>query len=319
MHESNGLSDRRRDVLAQVAAPCLNPSLRSQQCKRRPSAKILTISATLLLLALSSLITPGLTCSCEAKPSQADEAQYREAVKLWEHDIDSGEKALTMLDRLLARNPDCLTYLRTKALWLIDFKRDEEALVFVERALRVNPKDKGCLELHAKLLFRGPKNRWPEALKSATLACEGGQDSSLYETKSEIEIKMGDLNSAEATLTQGIKNMPRSRDLKLDRARVRMKKRDWRGVVQDTSTILDDWHPGLLSINRQCTSMKLKALQELNDKAGLEAEFKKVLSRDKNDRLNLSEAKKYFEKKGDKKSAAQAEKWLKEFDNYYVP
>lgn len=319
MHESKGLRDRRKNAIAQVAAPCLNRSPRLQQYKRWPPAKLLTISATLLLTALSSLITPGLPVSCEAKPSQADEAQYREAVKLWEHDIDSGEKALAMLDKLLARNPDCLTYLSTKAHWLIDFKRDEEALVFVERALRVNPKDKRCLELHAKLLFRGPKNRWQEALKSATLACEGGQDSSLYETKSEIEIKMGDLNGAEATLTQGIKNMPRSRDLKLDRARVRMKKRDWRGVVQDTSTILDDWHPGLLSINRQCTSMKLKALQELNDKAGLEAEFKKVLSRDKNDRLNLSEAKKYFEKKGDKKSAAQAEKMMKEFDTYYTP
>lgn len=319
MHENKVLRYRRRDVLARTAADCLSQAPTPQRLNGYPQAEFLTITTTLLLTAMSSFLTPELLASCEAKPNQTDEALYREAVNLWEHDIDSGEKALAMLDKLLVRNPDCLTYLSTKARWLIEFKRDEEALVFVERALRVNPKDKGCLELHAKLLFRGPQSRWQEALKSATLACEGGQDSSLYETKSEIEIKMGDLNSAEATLTQGIKNMPRSRDLKLDRARVRMKKRDWRGVVQDTSTILDDWHPGLLSINRQCTTMKLKALQELNDKAGLEAEFKKVLSRDRNDRLNLSEAKKYFEKKGDKKSAAQAERLLKDFDNYYKP
>lgn len=266
-----------------------------------------------------SVMTGTLLPLCQAKPSQADEALYAEALHLWEHDIDAGETALAMLDKVLKKNPDCVAYLSTKAGWLIDFKRDKEALVLVERALHVNPKDRRCLEMHAKLLMRGPESRWREALRSATLAAAGGQDSSLYETKAEIEIKLGDLNSAEATFTEGLKNMPRSRDLRLDRARVRLKKHDWHGVVQDTSLILDDWHSGLLSINRQCTTMELKALQELNDKRGLEAEFRKVLYRDKNDRVNLAEAKKYFEKMGDKKATAQAEKMLNEFDSYCVP
>lgn len=274
----------------------------------------LKVNCKLTLLALVALLlSPG--CLIEMlSPAHAagkDDALLKKSEALYKQGDDYLPKALEYANEALKINPKNASAHLQKAQILYDLEEDDEgALKEVNESLKITAGQTqvftGYLFLKANILRRLKRN--VEALAVFDKFTALDNDPIASNLKARIEVDLGKLKDAEKTLTASLAHHPTWVDTHAARATLRMKLKDYRGVVADTKAVEKENYQDGLAITRTALLNQAEAQYQLHNTAGMNEALVKVLKKFPDDRPSIAKAMELYKATGNKAAYASCEK-----------
>lgn len=276
---------------------------------RKANRKLTLMALTALILSQCWLINEN--CIVPARAAGKDDALLKKAESLYKQGEDYLPKALEYVDQALKINPKNASAHFQKAQILYDMEEDDEgALKEVNESLKITagqtPIFTGYLYLKANILRRLKRN--VEALAAFDKFYALDKDPIASNLKARIEIDLGKLKEAEKTLTASLVNHPTWVDTHAARGNVRMKLKDYKGVVADTKAVEKENYQDGLAITRTALLNQAEAQYQLHNIAGMNEALVKVLKKFPDDRPSIAKAMELYKATGNKSEYAKCEK-----------
>lgn len=270
--------------------------------------------ALLSLLAATASIGTPVQAAPTAKTSAiktSEEVLLGRAQALYKQGDDYLPKALEYVEKSLnINNKNPQAHLQ-KAQILFDLQEnDPAALREVNQSLKLTEGQKpvftGYLFLKANILRRLGRN--VEALAVFDQYTALDKDPIASNLKARIEVDLGKLKEAEKTLTASLVHHADWVDTHAARANVRMKLKDYKGVVADTKAVEKENFQDGLAITRTALLDQAEALYQLHDIAGMNGTLKKVLKKFPDDRPSIAKAMELYKATGNRIEYAKCDK-----------
>lgn len=260
------------------------------------SPKAIRKRALTILIAL--IMSQGLTYA-----AGKDDALLKRSEALYKQGDDYLPKALEYVDQALKINPQNPSAHLQKAQILYDMQEDDVgALKEVNESLKITagqtPVFTGYLFLKANILRRLKRN--VEALAAFDKFTALDKDPIASNLKARIEVDLGKLKDAEKTLSASLVNHPTWVDTHAARANVRMKLKDYKGVVADTKAVEKENFKDGLAITRTALLDQAEAQYQLHNIAGMNEALTKVLKKFPDDRPSITKAMELYKATGNK-------------------
>lgn len=240
-----------------------------------------------------------------------DEVLLKKSQTLYKQGDNFLPKALEYVDQALKINPKNASAHLQKAQILYDLEEDDEgALKEVNESLKITagqtPVFTGYLFLKANILRRLKRN--VEALAVFDKYTALDNDPIASNIKARIEIDLGKLKDAEKTLSASLLRHPTWVDTLAARATLRMKLKDYKGVVADTKAVEKANYQDGLAITRTALLNQAEAQYQLHNIAGMNEALTKVLKKFPDDRPSIAKAMELYKSTGNNSEYAKCEK-----------
>lgn len=270
------------------------------------------VFSTLLALVLTNSATSNAAPPAKAQPTKkTQDALLLRAQQTIKQGDDYLPKALEYINQALKLDDKYPQAHFQKAQVLFDMQEDDAtALKEVNQALTLTQGQKptfvGYLYLKANILRRLARN--VEALAVFDSYQNLDSDPIASNLKARIEVDLGKLKEAEKTLTASLAHHATWVDTHAARAQIRMKLKDYKGVVADTQAVEKANFKDGLAIARTALINQAEALYQLHDIAAMNEALKKVLKRFPDDRPSLAKAIELYKATGNKAEYENAAK-----------